>query len=336
MSTPSSVDTIRAEAQRLAAAESWSAVVSLLAPVIAGAPGDGEIALLYAEARWRTGEQRAVLAWLPEVVSMLIADGNRAGHRRAVNMLGAASLAVGELDAAASSLGEALELATEADDRLMLAKASNNLGVLANLRGDHELALWHYRIALPTLQRLGDTRGIAESYHNIAITCRDLGELQEADEHELRALEYAGDGSARRVAAMARIGRAEVALRRGDAPFAEMTATMAADELASLGDPLNESDARRLVGSARAARGLADEALEAFARALALAESRGHVFNSAEILRDRTAAWMLKGETTRAREDARAAMALFASLGAAHEVALLQRRIASLGDGSEP
>jgi tetratricopeptide (TPR) repeat protein len=328
MTTPSAVDTIRVEAQRLAAAESWPAVAALLAPFASGALLDGEIALLYAEALWRSGEQRAVLAWLPTVIVMLVADGNRAGQRRAVNMLGAASLAVGQLDAATSSFSEALELATEADDLLMLAQASNNLGVIANLRGDRELALWHYRIALPTLQRLGDKRRIAESYHNIAITCRDLGELEEADDHERRAIDYATDAATPRVVAMARIGRAEIALRRGDAPFAEMSASVAAGELATLGDPLNEADALRLMGAARSTQGQADRALEAFDRALSLADSRGHTLNRAEILRDRAGAWSVKGEGSRAREDVQAAMTLFSSLGARHEVEQLERRLA--------
>jgi tetratricopeptide (TPR) repeat protein len=310
MTTPSAVDTIRVEAQRLAAAESWPAVAALLAPFASGALLDGEIALLYAEALWRSGEQRAVLAWLPTVIVMLVADGNRAGQRRAVNMLGAASLAVGQLDAATSSFSEALELA------------------IANLRGDRELALWHYRIALPTLQRLGDKRRIAESYHNIAITCRDLGELEEADDHERRAIDYATDAATPRVVAMARIGRAEIALRRGDAPFAEMSASVAAGELATLGDPLNEADALRLMGAARSTQGQADRALEAFDRALSLADSRGHTLNRAEILRDRAGAWSVKGEGSRAREDVQAAMTLFSSLGARHEVEQLERRLA--------
>jgi tetratricopeptide (TPR) repeat protein len=154
----------------------------------------------------RTGDERRALSWLRELEPRLAEDGDRSAHRRAVNMIGAACLAIGELEEAASAFGTALDLATQTDDLLLLARATNNLGAIANLQGDHERALWHYRIALPTFQRLGQRRGLAASYHNIAITFRDLGELDEADENERRAIEYATDGAVPRLAAMGRVG----------------------------------------------------------------------------------------------------------------------------------
>ena len=330
MTSSPSVETIRLEVRRLAAAGSWPAVAAMLAPLATDALRDGELALLYAESQMRGGLEREAISWLTAILDRLSDDGDRVSLRRARNMLGVAYIAVGKLEQASVVLGEALELATEADDALMLAQASNNLGAIANQRGDHELALWQYRIALPNLQRLGDKRRIAESYHNIAITCRDLGELEEADEHERRAIDYATDAPAPRVAAMGRIGRAEIALRRGDARLAETTARLAADELEGLGDLWNEADAHRVVGVAAGAQGKVDEALAAFDRALRIATDRGHTLNEADVLRDRATLQLKRGEQAAGTRDALRAIELYSALGATTEVAVLERRLASL------
>lgn len=332
MTSPTpSIATIRSEAQALASAGSWPAVAALLAPLATGPDCDAEVALLYAQARMRCGQEREALDWLQQVVGPLARSGDRGAHRRALNMLGAATLALGRLDDAVRAFEEVLDLATEADDLMLIAQASNNLGAIANLRGEHLEALSHYRLALPTLQRLGQAQRLGEAYHNIAISCRDLGELEQADEHERRAIDYAADAGAPRVAAMGRVGRAEIALRRGDAQFAEMTAALAAEEFASLADPLMESDARRLVGASRVAQGRTADALAAFGAALAIAESRGHALNQAEVLRDRVEAWAQQGAGEQARTDAARAIELFTSLGASGEVERLAARVAQLG-----
>ena len=331
MSSPSLTDLLFADARARAGDGAWREVRALLEPREGDLAADGEITVLYGEALMRSGDERRARDWLVAAEPQLVLNGDRAAHRRAVNMLGAACLALGDLAPAAEAFGRALELATQDDDLLVLARATNNLGAIANLQGDRERALWHYRLALPTFQRLGQQRGLAASYHNIAITFRDLGELDEADENERRAMEYATDGEVPRLAAMARVGRAEIALRRGDARLAEATARLAVDEFTRLGDLLNEGDAWRLTGAACAAQHHDDEALAAFARALAIARQHGHALTEAETLRDRSEVLSRRGERILALEDAHAAIALFEKLGATAEVEALSSRLEELG-----
>jgi ATP/maltotriose-dependent transcriptional regulator MalT len=127
---------------------------------------------------------------------------------------------------------------------------------------------------------------------------------------------------------MGRTGRAEIALRRGDAAFAESTARLATEELAVLGDPLNEADAYRVVGAACAVQERDEDALAAFARALEIAREHGHALNEAETLRDRLDVLLRAGARDRAREDGKAAIALFEKLGAVAECEALRNRIA--------
>jgi tetratricopeptide (TPR) repeat protein len=305
-------------------AGSWSDVITLLEPMAPFTTALGDLRVLYAEALMRVGREREACEWLRGVVPSLLANGDRPNHRKALNLLGVASFFLGDLDDASGALNAALDLATQEDDLLLIARTTNNLGMIANLRGAHESALGHYRLAVPAYQRLGQRRGLAESYHNIAITYRDIGELEEADEYERRAMDYAAAGVAPRVAAMGLIGRAEVALRKGDPQFARGTALRAAGELNELHDPMNEADAHRLVGTAATALRRFAEADIAFGRALSIARERGHTLIEAETLRDRARGMFARGAYADARADAETATTLFEKLGATSEVEALR------------
>ncbi len=313
-------DDVLERARELSRAGAWSDVVGMLEPMVPFAAAAGDIRVLYAEALMRVGRERAACEWLRLIVPSLSTAGDRVNHRRALNLLGVGSFFLGDLDEASGALNAAVDLASQEDDLLLFARATNNLGMIANLRGEHEAALGHYRLAVPAYQRLGQRRGLAESYHNIAITYRDLGSLDDADEYERRAMDYAAAGVAPRVAAMGLIGRAEVALRRGDPQFARGTAQRAAVELRELEDPMNEADAHRLVGTAATAMGRFADAEGAFERALVIARERGHALIEAETLRDRAWGLHARGAHREARRDAAAAIALFERLGATSEV----------------
>ncbi|HEU4721634.1 MAG TPA: tetratricopeptide repeat protein [Gemmatimonadaceae bacterium] len=325
--TSDAPDDLTSRARALAVAGEWPEVVRLLGGLATGVGGTSELQLLRAEALTRVGDARAASAWLREIIPALVSRGDRASHRRALNLLGAASFYLGRLEEASDAFAAALEMASEEDDLLIFARATNNLGMIENLRGHHESALGHYRLAVPTYQRLGQRRGLAESYHNIAITYRDIGSLSEADEYERRAIDYAAEGIAPRVAAMGMIGRAEIALRRGDPQFARGTAERAAAELERLHDPVNEADAHRLTASAEAALGRFSDAERAFDRALGIARTGGHALIEAEALRDRAHAYLKQGRRADARRDADAAMALFARLGATKEIDALREAV---------
>jgi tetratricopeptide (TPR) repeat protein len=319
-----------ATARALAKAGAWRELSDLIEP-LTGDPGSlsGELIVLYAEALARVGSDRQACEWLTLSEPALIASGDHYAHRHALNLLGVALFGLGRLDDATQAVGRALDLANQADDLLLFARAANNLGAIANLQGRYEAALSYYRLSIPVYQRLGNCRGIAETHHNMAITFRDLGELDHADEDERMAGEYAADGVSPRVVVMSRIGRGEIALRRGDARLAEMTARSALLELQELDDPINEADASRLLGAALADQGRRAPALEAFARALSLARERGHVLTEAETLRDRATVFAQEGAMEAAREDARRAIGLFDSLGIAVEKDRLTEQLSS-------
>ena len=302
-------------ARERAAAGAWAEVRTLLYREAEAARGSAELTTLLGEALLRTGHAREARSWLDEAVPRLERTGDRAALRRVVNLAGAAGFELGDVAAAELHFGRALELGRADGDDLLVARATNNLGAIADLRGQRREALALFQLALPAYQRLGHPLGLAQSWHNMAIAYRHLGDAGSADECELRAIEFAREAESRQLAAMAQVGRAELCLARGDAALAAAQARRAANEFADIPDPAREADALRLAGTAALAIGDLDAAREAVERAVSLAEAHGSALIEAESRRARSAVRARSGDPEGARDDAARAAALFERLG---------------------
>lgn len=319
------VDDVRDSANALAARGAWTELATFLAKHEAAARAQPELANLRGEAFLRSGRPREARAWVTEVMPAIERRGDRVALRRAVNLLGVAQFELGDLATAEPAFDRALELGREDGDDLLVARAMNNLGTIANVRGDRERALSLYALAVTAYQRLGQCMGLAESYHNMAITFRDLGTLDRADECERRAIEFAREAGNARLIALGRLGRAEISLRSGDAALAGAAARRAAADLAAVPDPIQQAYALRLVGLASQAEGDVAEARESLDAALALARAHGGALDEAETLRARAELWVAMGDLASGRADARAAIAIFDRMHAVRDRDALAR-----------
>jgi tetratricopeptide (TPR) repeat protein len=293
----------------------WGEVLHLLANVADGRPEPEEVTLV-GEALLRTARPREAAQWLRRALPDVEASGDWIARRRAVNLFGVALFELGQLDDAEVTFRRALELGEQEDDALLIARATNNLAQIANVRGQRVDALMLYQLALPVYQRLGHTRGLAESYHNMAISWRDLGELERADDCERRAIEFARTVPLARLAAVARIGRAEIALRRGDTAVARAAALRGATECLGLGDPAGAADGLRVLGLACIAAGRFDDASAALERASGFSTHHANPVLEAETLRARAQLAAARGSIADARRHAQDALTLFAGAGA--------------------
>jgi tetratricopeptide (TPR) repeat protein len=323
--------TARAQARNGA----WGEVLALLTSVADG-PREPEQVTLVGEALLRTARPREAETWLRRALPEVERSGDWIARRRAVNLWGVALFELGQLDDADLAFRRALELGQQEDDPLLVARATNNLGQIANVRGRRVDAIALYQLALPAYQRLGNVRGLAESYHNMAISYRDLGELERADECEQRAIEFARTVPVARVAAVARIGRAEVALRRGDTAVARVAALRGATECLGLGDPVGTADGLRVLGLACIAARKYDDAASALERALGFAAHHANPGLHAETLRACAQLAAARGSIDDARRHAKAALDLFARSGATADHAALTDWTAHLERTTHP
>jgi tetratricopeptide (TPR) repeat protein len=289
-----------------------------------GTAQDGSRAMLLAEACLRTGDPRVAAHWLDTAEPLLKRSGDRPSLRRVVNMQGAAAFDVGTLETAESHFHAALQMALLDDDSLLVARATNNLGMILALRGDDDQAIAAYQRAIPKYQGLGNARGLAETWHNLAISYRNRGELDASEEAERRAIEFATEANNPRLAAMAQVGRAEVALRRGDASWARATLLRAITVFQSLPDYLVEADATWLLADALDKLNDPAAADAMIARALQLSREHEHRLQEARTLK-MAAEIMLRRKDVQAAlrigSEAREAFARIGSVASADDMA---------------
>jgi tetratricopeptide (TPR) repeat protein len=214
----------------------------------------------------------------------------------------------------------------------MSGRATNNLGAIASLRGDDEKALSLFRLSIPSYQKVGFQIGLAQTDHNLGIAHRDLGRWHEAERHYDGALRRARQLGDQRLAAMARVGQAEVSHRRGDHEYAGAEVRYALEVFAAIGDELGRCDALKLLGSIALARSDYEEANRCLAGALELARQYANPLLEAEILEERAELHERTGHLALAHADAEVAGAIYRRLGATkREQQALERlrRIAS-------
>lgn len=318
MTTSFAMNALEQAAHDLRGRAAWGELSTLLDDNVGEVRAHPELATLRGEAYLRTGAPREGRNWITEAIPVIERRGDRSALRRAINMLGVAEFQLGLLELAEPEFERAVRLGQEDGDDLLVARATNNLGMIANMRGNCERALALYAVSVTAYQRLGDVRGLAASHHNMAISFRDIGDLERAEEHELRAIEFAGQIENAILIAQARLGRAEIRHRGGDAPFAEAAACRAALDFEALGERIQQADALRLQGVAALAQGKADIAQPAIERALLITRERGSALNEAEVLEARAALWRYVGNHARMEDDASAAIRIFERLQAHH------------------
>ena len=317
------------DARAAARAGEWARVAEILEPVPSVDNAEG--AVLLAEAFLRLGRPGDARAWLATVVPALERRADRVALRKATNMAGAAAYELGDLNEAERVWSRALVFAEADQDTLLLARATNNLGIVANVRGQREKALGIYRSAVPVYQQLGHAVGLAECYHNMAITHRDLGELGAADGYERRAIEFAAGAGNERLEALARLGLAEITFRGGDVQLAGAAARHVASDFARLSEPNREADARRLSGLARLDAGDAQGAEAEVGTALDLARLHGGALVEAESLRALGEIAASRHDTATARARGAEALEVFERMGARDDASRLRDWLEALG-----
>jgi tetratricopeptide (TPR) repeat protein len=316
--------------ERLRQAREWAAARDWPALAAAGREAEPsrllaapELAYLYADAFWRVGEPAETLSRVAALEPHVRHDGGGRLLLRLVNVAGMAHFEAGEPVRARGRFEELLELASERDDDEFTARASNNLGVLANVRGERELALTCYQRALAAYQRLGHLRGMAQTRYNLAVSYREIGFPAEAESHLAAAARLAERGESPDVIGLAECELGLLRLHGGDPDLAAVHAGRARERFGRLGDPVRGAEAARVLALAHAARGRTGAALRLLDEARAAAARHANLLLRAEVQRDR-AALLRPADPGAADEALRDAIAAFTALGATAEVERLR------------
>lgn len=332
LSAPAAPPPTLEEVRALVARREWQRIVESVSVHAESGVLEPEVVYHYADALRRTGRAAESL----RVAEALAAPARQRGDRflqiHLANLTGICLFELGRNDDAEERFSQLLELASEWGDEESAGRACNNLGMLANIRGARDRALACYGRALAAYQRVGYTRGLAQTHHNLGISYRDLGFDREADAHYLRAIELAGAAESEDVVALAETERAVLRVRGGDGALARTLAQRARDRFERIGDPVGRAEtvrvlalAARASGDDAAAAGLLEEAFEA-------ARAHSDPLLRAEVQRDRGFLLRDRGEVASARDALADSAAHFETIGAAAEAAAVR----SLLDGLTP
>lgn len=310
-------DDPRVELDRLAEQRRWSEIRDRVAGLDDGElMADAKLAYGVAEALMHLGDMDRALPLVLAAESQFRAGHDHVHLLPALNLAGAIQFELGDLEGAEERFSDLLELARERGDDEMSGRATNNLGAIAALRGDYERALSLFRLCIPPYQKVGFLAGLAQTAHNLGIVHRDLGYWREAESHYQDALRRARQLEDERLAAMARVGRAEISHLRGDAVYAMAEARHALQSFVQVGDELGRADALRLLAAIAVKRKDWQDASSNLQAALRLARTHANPLLEAEILQVRADLHAGTGQVALTRADREAAAAIYRRLGA--------------------
>jgi tetratricopeptide (TPR) repeat protein len=275
-----------------------------------------EFAYLLADALRRVGRADDSLGFACRADSGAVRAADRRLELRSINLVGMLHYESGDLGEAQARFEQLLDRATELQDDEFAARASNNLGVLANIRGRRDLALTFYQRSLAAYYRLGHARGLAQTHYNVGISYRDLGFPEDAERHYATAIRYAEEAGSDDVTAHSEVERAYLRARTGDAELAEAMASRALSSLEAMEDPAGAANAVRILAIAAEIRGDLPLAFERLDRAAEIISRHPDLLLEAEIERDRGRLFLTRGQPHLATAAIERAADAYARLGA--------------------
>src|SRR6266550_804416 len=286
------------------------------------------LALLSGIGHSRLGRLDVGQQWAMVALSRARVLGDRTLEVRGLNVCGAIALERGGINEATSFFTRAQEEAMQDNDMATLGRCANNLGIIANMQGDYGRAVGAYTRAIAAYQKARNDRGIAETQHNLGITYREQGRLDDAmhaTDTAMREAERLGD---RRLKAQALAGRAEIQVARGDPELAIREAQRAVVIHRDLKDAVRETEDLRILAVALGAAGRKPEAEAMFREVIARAAKHERPLLVAIAQRDLAYLLAREGNIAPAREVAETARATLERLGAKAEAEKLDALLA--------
>ena len=277
------------------------------------------LALLCGIGHSRLGRLDVGQQWAMVALSRARVLGDRTLEVRGLNVCGAIALERGGISEATSFFTRAQEEAMQDNDMATLGRCANNLGIIENMQGDYGRAVGAYTRAIAAYQKARNDRGIAETQHNLGITYREQGRLDDAmhaTDTAMRDAERLGD---RRLKAQALAGRAEIQVARGEPELAIREAQRAVVIHRDLKDAVRETEDLRILAVALGAAGRKPEAEAMFREVIARAAKHERPLLVAIAQRDLACLLAREGNVAAAREAAETARGTLERLGAKAE-----------------
>ncbi|HEV2670593.1 MAG TPA: HD domain-containing phosphohydrolase [Gemmatimonadales bacterium] len=255
--------------------------------------------------------------------------GDRLLTAEALNTIGAMEMMNGSLPDAAGHFRSALELG--AANRGLCARVEQNLGILANIRGDLEEACSRYERSLAAYRDVGDEHGCALAYHNLGMVSADREQWDEAIAYFAKSRAIAEREGDRHLQGLCLLNQAaDVYLARQRYEEARTNAEAALSIFHQLGARSEKSGAYRVIGVVYRETGRAALGEARLRSSIDLALETGSVMNEAEARRELAVLCQMMGRNQEALSLLNAAHRLFRRLDARRDLVRVDDKVADL------
>ena len=256
-----------------------------------------------------------------------------AGRAHALNQMSSLALRRGDLVSAASSLSDALALAARAGESRLVGMIQQNLGIVADIRGNPAAALAHYRVALRMLEEANDLQAICWVLNNLGYLLVREGGFDEAREAFDRGLGIARARGDLMSEGILEGNRAELRLMLGEIEDAYAGIARSLEIAEQRDDDVRRAGALKLLGSYQRLAGRPAEAADTFRRALTLSAVGEDALLGAEVLYQFGLALHDLGDRDAARQAWNGALQAFERISARQWVGRVRQRLSTGGTG---
>jgi putative nucleotidyltransferase with HDIG domain len=276
------------------------------------------------------GDAQAALDCLEAAESVASALGDHFALASVLNIRAGTLFGLGELDQAEALFAQVRLLATRIRDRKLEAIAEQNLGSVASIRGDVEMALGRFKASLAIFEALGEMSYVGPLLNNIGRLQAELLEDVEAERTLERARACCIEQDDRHHLIIVEVNRARVMLRAGDAMSALRTTEGARELAAKSGDDRWLGDILLVSGSAHASLDHLDLALGFLDRAADVARKREDPKLIADVVLEQGRALRRVGRNRETLQRLNEARQLFERLRARRDLADVSERLDEL------
>lgn len=315
--------------QRDQARRLYDAALSRLGEAASGSEGS---AILRWIARTHQVDGNAEVALECAEAALAIAEANEdlASIGHATNLKAIVRWQQGLIDEAQQLFMSARENALRAGEAKLAAMTAQNLGVLANLRGDFELARRHYEASLADYRMLGLSHDVCVALNNLGLLHTHEKRWDAARDAYQEALQVAGvlDDLSTRIMVQVNVAEFWVAQRNFDRARAACDEARRASRNAN--DDRAHGQIEKVYGIIAREQGDFAAAEQHLARADELARSKNETLLVAETARERAELHMKQRRNRDTLHWLNTAHKLFTQLSARREVAELDASVARL------
>lgn len=276
------------------------------------------------------GDSEAALDCLEAGEAVAAANGDHLALASVLNTRAGTLFGLGRLDEAEELFERVQRLAVPVGDLKLEAIAHQNLGTVASIRGDLELALERFKASLASYEALGETSYVGPLLNNIGRLQAELFDDVEAEGTLVRARQLCEDQGDRHHLIIIEVNRARVMLRAGDAMKALRTAEDARALAAEAGEDRWLGEILLVSGMSHQRLGNPEIALGFLDRAAELSRKREEPKILADVILEQARALRAIGRNRDTLVRLNEARQLFERLRAKRDLANVGERFAEL------